>query len=55
MAERIVYVSSACVITFIIPSEKHSVKIVELGSVPYADIDPRLQRAAVKIRYHRDR
>lgn len=57
MAERLVYVGSVCTITLTIPSQKDAVTIMLLPSkhLPPVAYDPLRVRAAVKIRYHRDR
>lgn len=51
MAERIVYVGSACTVTLTLPSDKDTVVILPLEAGRHAERDPRLVKADVTFRY----
>lgn len=51
MAERIVYVGSACTVTLKLPSDKHTVSILPLEAGRNAERDQRLIKADVTFRY----
>lgn len=51
MAERIVYVGSACTVTLTLPSDKRTVSILPLEAGRNAERDQRLVKADVTFRY----